>query len=347
MLREADALVAKFPDAPCVHLARLSVLAALTPPEEYLRELAEVGRRFGRDPAVQILWLRQPGGDISRNPPARRMLHTLLRRMQASTPPAALFLLAYELGSAGYAEEARELVRFAACAEDKNESCARGYMAAMRFQDRADEGLAFLRQRFETHGRASSGPALTLLWALEGLGRQEETTPVLERALAIRPRDSDLRLAAAESFARRRVFDRAEELLATARGCTRRASWLRVAGAVAAQRNDRASALRLWREVLEGEPWAADANGAVAILLAATEGRDVGASHLASAYSRFPRHEGLRQLCEAWARETQAIERREVESQRAAEPTLARFGMLYPVLLMLLMQAIGRGCLQQ
>jgi tetratricopeptide (TPR) repeat protein len=344
MLSAIDALVGRFPDTVRLQLGRLSLLEHLSPPAEYARALADLLDRHPNDPAVVEIWLRrQSGGHPAR---ARLMLRTMLRRLPA---PSALllYLFAGELHAQGQAEVAQEIGRFAACLEDKDEIAARVYFGTMQARGSSDEGLAFLQKRFDAHGGASAGPALTLVWALEQLDRGEEAVAVLERALTIRPRDADLRLAAADSFGRRGDFTRAEELLAAARGCTRRGSWLRVAAAVAAQRNDQVNSLRLWRAVLDGEPWAADANRAVATLLAASGGRDAGASYLASVYARFSRHQDLSQVLDDWARETEALRQAELTSRNAVgSDGLGGSTMLYPVLLMLLMQIVGRSCVQ-
>jgi tetratricopeptide (TPR) repeat protein len=342
MLGAIDALLERFPDVVRLHLARLSLLEALSPFETYALALTEVFERHRNDPAVVELWLRHQQPRSSR--PARRMLRAVLRR-QPEPSAALLFVLATQLDADGQPKVAEEIGRFAACLEERDEALAWGYFATMQARGVPDEGLGFLRKRFEAHGRASSGPGLTLVWALETLDRHDEAATALDRALSMRPRDTDLRLSAADAYARRGDFARADQLLAGTRGCTRRASWLRIAAAVAGRRNDQVEALRLWRLVLEGEPWAADANLALASLLAAAQGRDVGASHLASALARYPHHQDLQRASDAWARQTEEIARRQSESQNAGNDPIAKWGgAWYPLLFFLLLQMMGRSC---
>jgi len=348
-LEAVDALIEKFPAAPPLLLGRLSLLGSLAPPAEYSRALTEVCARHRRDPGLQMLLARHLSLDPQQKRPARRMLRTFLRGRHGPPSASILFAFASTLDAEGRHDVAKEIGRFAACVEDKDETCAKTYFAAVQARGWTDEGLGLLQRRFEAYGHASGGPGITLVWALERLDRRTEALAVLERALSIRPLDTDLMLFAAMGFARRGRHDRAEELLAAARGGARRASWLRTAAVVAAVREDRVKALRLWREVLESEPWAADANHTVATLLAVAEGRYAGTVHLQSVHARFPRHQDLQKLWDAWERETEAIAR----AQARPEPQLARrneeFGesmgrMLFPLLLFGLLQALGRSC---
>ncbi len=302
LLQSTEALLGRFPDTPSLLFWKLSLLQSFTPPAEYARVLAETCERHPRDVPLLSRLAHQLSLDAREHQRVRRILRRVQRAGHWPTQALNLFTLANTFEAEGRRDEALELGRFAACLEDKNEGYARTYFVAARSRGRTDEALAFLHGRFEAYGHGSGDPGQTLFWALEQLERRMEAFAALERALLLRPRDAELMLFAAEAYASCRRLDRANELLTAARGCTRRATWLRTAAGVAAGRGDQAEALRSWREVLVAEPWAVDAHRAVASLLAATEGRAAAFAHLRSARERFPHHQMLHQLWAEWER---------------------------------------------
>ena len=217
--------------------------------------------------------------------------------------------------------EAVELYRFAACLDDKDEGLARNYFQTARYLHREDEALRFLEGRFRRYGTRSSWPARTLSWALAELERKPEAVAVLEEALRLRPGDGDLLMFVAEVHAAHGEFDRAAERLEAARGQSRRGDWLRSAAYLASVRGDLAGSLDLWRQVLQAEPVALDANLAAARRLAETEGRAAGLEHLAEACDRSPYNVSLHRARIEWLRE---------DGPAAVEPAVRRLLTTHP-----------------
>src|SRR5690606_32423893 len=101
----------------------------------------------------------------------------------------------------------------------------------------------------------------------EQLEQAERAFAAIEEALSQRPDDGELLLYASRFSMRYGRLQRAEELLAAAQGKSSRAAWLRAAASVASMRGDLPEALAMWRQVLDIEPLAHDANRAVPDLL--------------------------------------------------------------------------------
>src|SRR6185295_18906380 len=161
-----------------------------------------------------------------------------------------------------------ELYRFAACVEDRNERYAQSYFVAARHLRQTAAALLFLRNRFRRFGKKSGWPGRTLFWAYEQLDRSREALAVLEEARALRPDDGELLLFASDVYDRYGPPEKAGEALKAAEGRSHRTAWLRAAAHQAGTRGDAARSLQLWRQVVEAEPLAMDAQAAVMRLLA-------------------------------------------------------------------------------
>ena len=90
---------------------------------------------------------------------------------------------------------------------------------------------------------------------------------------------------------------------------------------MASVRGDLAGSLDLWRQVLEAEPGAIDANRAVARRLAETQGRAAALEHLAGACERFPHNYALHQAWIEWLR---------ADGPAAVEPAVRRLLVIHP-----------------
>src|SRR6185503_13773569 len=88
--------------------------------------------------------------------------------------------------------------RIAAALGDKREHFSQSFFTASRHLRQTDVALEFLRERNQRLGAKSSDPAITVISALQQIGRTAEAFKVLDTALARRPDDGSLRLFAAE-----------------------------------------------------------------------------------------------------------------------------------------------------
>jgi cellulose synthase operon protein C len=301
LLASVEGLLRLFPDDGLLLLGKLSCLRELGRRDERLAILQVACDRTGPGPIFWRQYAQELLADAREHPRAIRLLRRAIRYRPYDEGNFAT--LANLLCDQRRFEEAMELYRFAACLGDKDEGLARCYFAAARHLRRQEETLRFLDRRFRRFGARSSQPARTLYQAYGECERTTEALAVLEDALKLRPDDGDLLLFAAGAHVERGEFDRAAELLARAEGRCPRAGWLRTSANLAAARGDLAGSLALWRQVVEAEPLALDANRAVAQLLAETGGRPDALEHLQNACARFPHNYALHQLRIMWLRD--------------------------------------------
>jgi tetratricopeptide (TPR) repeat protein len=317
--RSAEALLARFPGD---GNAELAVLACMTETASQKERVARLEALFAKGPMHPALVLRltgELGGDARAEERSARLLRRLLRLgLERAEPFGQLANLAW---NARRFDEAISLLRFGASVEPLNEGAAQAYFNAARLRDRSEAALSSLQQRYARLGARSAGPVATLCAALQDLDRTVEAFAVLDEALARRPDDGELALFAAQERARYGFEAEARALLARAEGRVRRASFLRIAAALADRLDTPAAALPLWRELLDREPFAEDANAQVAAHLGMTEGEEAACAHLDAVCARFPHHRGLLRLC---------VDRLGDRDPAAAERAVRRFLEIEP-----------------
>lgn len=281
---------------------------------EKLGHLREMGRRDERlellrrqcakDDSPALFWqqyARELSHDARRADEAMGLLRRAIRSMGRDAE--SYHSLAGILWNRRRLDEAMELYRFAACVEDRNERYAQSYFIAARHLRQTAAALLFLRNRFRRFGRKSGWPARTLFWAYEQLDRAREALQVLEEALQLRPDDGELLLFASDVYDRYGPADKAAAALKAAEGRSHRTAWLRAAAHQAGTRGELKKSLELWRQVVDAEPLAMDAQSAAVQLCAETEGRAAAVEQLGRAVARFPHHAGLHQLWIEWLRD--------------------------------------------
>lgn len=294
--------LAQYPDNDGLLLARLGYLRAMGRRDDRLALLRQAVGRKGADTVFKIYLAQELADDAREHANAERLLREALRYRRGDG--VAFAALADVLWTdPARREEALQLYRWAACLNEKQEGFARTYFGAARHFKRTDEPLRMLRDRVARFGDKSPGPARSLGWALEELDRTAEAFDVLETSLRDHPDDADLQLHAALTYSRYGRRERAEAMLASAEGRTRRTGWLRVAADVDAARGALADACDRWRQVVEAEPLAVDAHRRYTQLLTETAGPAAASAHVQAAADRFPHHYGLQQVCIDWLRE--------------------------------------------
>jgi tetratricopeptide (TPR) repeat protein len=305
LLECAEIVSARFPDCIPEITARVGALHDLGRHAE-AAALVEASCRDRRlAPLLLERHAQHLSDDARRMPEALRLMRRALRTRPME--PAVLSIAAGVYWRAGRLEESLALRRFAACLDDTQEWLVTSYFSAARHLGQSVDALAWLRRRHARHGAASTHPVRTLFWALEELGLADDGFERLEEALGRSP-DGDLRVWAAETYARYGRDDRARELLEQAQGRSRPAVWLRAAARLAAARGDLEEALGLWQRVQSSEPLAVDAHREIAALLAAQQGHAAALDHLRRTTESFPHHVGLQALHYEWARREGAAE---------------------------------------
>jgi cellulose synthase operon protein C len=301
LLAGIEAQLEAYPGDVNLRMGQLSCLRVLGRRDERLAVYRELCGRPDADPLFRRQYAQELMGDAREH----RTVVRLVRRALCTRPlDAPGFATLAEVARDGRRlDEAVELYRFAACLDDKDEGLAQTYFATARHIQREDDALQFLEGRARRYGTRSSRPARTLCWALTELERKPEALEVLEESLRLRHGDGELLTFAAEVHGARGEFDRAIARLDAAMGLCRRGDWLRSAAYLESLRGNLADSLNLWRQVLQIEPAAIDANRAVAKRLAESEGRAAALDHLARACDRFPHNYALHQARIEWLRE--------------------------------------------
>ena len=319
LLDSLERLLALYPDDANLLLCKLGTLRDLARRDERLALLGSLCDRPESDPLFRRQYAQELLADAREHPAVLRLVDRVLQSRPLDE--VSIYLKANVLWDRGEFAEAVELYRIAACLDDKDEGLARAYFTAARYLHRTEETLRFLEARAQRFGSRSSRPPRTLYWALGQFERMTEAFDVLDDALRLRPDDGELLLLAAEAHREHGQFDRASERLAAAEGHSRREAWLRTAAQLEASRGNPARALELWRRVLDTEPAAVDANGAVARLLAETDGRVEALGHLRLACERFPHNFALHQLWSSWLKD---------DGPAAAEPVVRQILAIRP-----------------
>ena len=300
MLRAVEELLGLYPDDTNLRLAQLALLRDSGRRDARLACYRELCGKPGADPILRREYARELQVDARELSATISLIDRVLRVRPLDA--RSIWLLAEARWGQRQWNEALELYRFAACLDDKDEALARSFWIAARHLHREQEALRFLRDRFRRFIARSAAPARTLFWAFSELERRLEAFRVLEEAVRARPDDGELLLFLAQSYAGSGEFEKAHELLDGARGLCRSGDWVRTEAQLASMRGDLAGALELWQNVLEAEPWAFDANSAVARLLADTTGRAAALDQLARACERFPYNIPLHQTRIEWLR---------------------------------------------
>ncbi|MBO0800446.1 MAG: tetratricopeptide repeat protein, partial [Blastocatellia bacterium] len=296
-----EKLIEQFPEDANLKLQKVSALRMLARRSERLAYLKAICREEKSDPLFLQQYAQELSEDARENRAALRLLHRSFRArpLEASN----FYLLANLRWTSRMFEEALELYRIAACLKETNEQYVQSYFIAARHLHQTQEAIRFLTRRFERFGRNSGFPARTLSWAYEQTGQSTQALAVLREGLVLRPLDGDLMLYASDAFARYGDFEQAAALLAAAEGKAARTETLRGAATIASYRGELRESLRLWRQVLDAEPLASDANRGVAQLLAETEGQERAVEFLREATERFPHSWSLHQLLIEWLRD--------------------------------------------
>jgi tetratricopeptide (TPR) repeat protein len=299
-----EKLLKQFPQDANLKLQKISCLRMLARHSERMSYLKEICGEEKPDPLFLQQYAQELSEDARENRAALHLLHRSFRArmMEASN----FFLLANLRWSQRMFEEALDLYRVAACLKDTNEQFVQAYVIASRHLRKTQEALRFLEQRFKRFGRRSGFPARTLSWAYEQIGQGAQALEVLRTGLEWRPDDGELMLYASDAFARHGDFEQATTLLTKAEGKASRALALRGAAVIAAYRGELRDSLKLWRQVLDGEPLAADANRNLSQLLAETESQESALEFLRGATKRYPHSLPLHQLLIEWLRDDAA-----------------------------------------
>ncbi len=189
-------------------------------------------------------------------------------------------------------DEEIRLLRVALCLELTDEWVAGRFFWACRAAGRAEEGLRFLRDRFESLGDRSAHPAISLHRALSVAGQEAEARTVLDAAVRRRPDDADLLLFCAEAMVLRGEYDGAASLLdEVPEG--RESFGLPLRASIAQRRGDLAEARRCIGTAIQRTPLDASLHHRYAGLIGDIEGPESGRRYLRTLFDQRPHSDGL------------------------------------------------------
>ena len=318
-LAAIEGLLELFPKDANLRLSKLGYLRMLAQRDERLALLKEACDAKQTDPLFWQQYAMELKDDAREHPLAMRLFRRALRFR-------AIDAVSFQGLADIYWEQRRtaesvEMYRFAACIQDKDENFVRTYFIASRHLKQTPAALELLRDRFRRFGRKSGDPARSIFWAHEQLNQDDQGFRALEEAIGLRPKDAELLIFAAAAYARHGKFEKADELMASAKGKTHGMAWMRAAAEIAWTRGQLAEARELWRQIVAAEPIAADAHRMLAQLLAETESPAAALTHLEAAANRFPHNYRLTQLWVEWSKE---------EGPAHAEPIIRRLIAIHP-----------------
>jgi tetratricopeptide (TPR) repeat protein len=294
-----ERLIETFPTAQHWILQLAEALQNLAPLAEQEACLDRALSGSSAHPAIVRARAELIENDVRRQAEARFWLRKAVR--QAPHDSLSTLALANHFWVGGRNDDAVVLYRFATCSEDTNEHYAASYFRAARLTGHVEEGLGFLRARVERYAQRSPRPVETLFGAYQILDRDAEAFELLEGALS-RHSDGPLALFAADAFARRGEFVRAQTLVDSARGRVSEGMLLRASARVASLQGDAGRAHQLLRELAERDPLDLWAQEQLASVLAESQGHEAAAAHFVALSERFPHHYEVGTTRLGWAK---------------------------------------------
>ncbi|NLX60093.1 MAG: hypothetical protein GXY74_13525 [Phycisphaerae bacterium] len=292
-LTAVDRLLDAYPECMATALYKVQCLRDMERRSVWLDLLETLSSRVPGHPAACSRLAGDLVDDARSYDRCRSLLRQALRRNPGDAD--ALKTVGRLQWNQGRYSEALEAYRFAMCLKETDESLVQAYFGASRHLKLTDEAMAYLRERFERFGRASSGPAMSLFWAEAQLERADRGLADLDRAVQLRPDDSDLALYAAERHAAYGRFDRADELLGAAAQGGHAHRVLRARAYVAMCRSDLKEASDLWAQVCRQDPQDTEAISHAARLRAQTVSPEAAQAFLAELAEMFPHNMGVLQ----------------------------------------------------
>jgi len=235
---------------------------------------------------------------------ARSLLDALklLSQAKRAAPYTAevYYVTAHALWSQGKRDEARKLYRIAGCLDSSSECYSRSYFLTCQQQNRSNEALAFLQDRFDRFGNKSAWPAISLCNAYEDLECSQDALKVLKQALEKRPDDGELLLHAADLMGRHGCFVEANEYLQQGEGKAAENDWLKASARLADMQGELDRSRSLWKRLVEYSPLDIVALRAYVQLVAKKEGINAALSFLHQHVDLYPANQALLELQIDW-----------------------------------------------
>lgn len=284
--RCATVLAERFPAHPRPTLLLLAGMRETDRRAERVALLEKAMRGPAPDPCFLLELATELASDSVQSHRVERFLSKFLSCCRSDA--AGLWRLGTFRWWRGDREEAVDLLRFAACLEEKEGVLARDWFGAANYLGRGDEAIEMLRARWLSFGHKSGEVARTYFAALTSLNRDAEAFELLRGAIGLRPNDGDLLLFCASAWARAGDSASAGQLLRSAEGRARRSAWLRGAAELASVGGNWEEEESWWRQIAGEEPTAPDAHQALARFAGHAGGPMATMAHWDAVCERFP-----------------------------------------------------------
>ena len=291
LLDAVDELLKQFPEDEPLRMRRRQLLRQLGRREQRLQEMEEAADDNEVHPYVRLQLAEELALDVRTHDRAEELFRESIRRMPGVADGyAGLGRLVW---SEHHRDEGRELFRFAACLEERDESHAETYFHAATATGRREIALDWLRGRFDRFAAQSRMPTMTLFTALASAGRHTEAAETLEEAMRRRPDDPELKLAAASALSKMSSanWPRATALLEEAKEGSSRVEWGRTASHLAMLQGDYERAEGYLSDLVEEQPLSVGLHAEIADLLLRTQGEEAARAHWKTWSERFPHFE--------------------------------------------------------
>ncbi len=290
ILHAVQKLIGLYPDDVSLQMSELSLLGSLGRTDERIKRLRELASKPQSNPLFKLQLAESLALDGRYRDEAYKLLREMIRA--AGTHARAYLELGDLLWQRYERDRALRMYRFAACLDDKDEFLASRYFDASVALRRTDEALDWLRNRFERFGNLSMQPAVTLQYALSRLRRHDEGIAVLETAMKLRPKDTELVLSVVQSLATTsgEYWPRAEALLESVRDTASERGWHETASQLAVMRGDWKTGLQYLETLLPRSPLSMSLRERITELLAEIDGEDAAIEHWRAAAEAFPHY---------------------------------------------------------
>lgn len=294
ILATTQKLLDLFPRDVNFQLSKISSLLELGATVDALSYLESLAAQPDCHFLIKSRYLDQLRGDDREQEKTAALTQYLLRRSPLHAP--TLYSWAGILWDQQDYEKSAQIYRFITCLEDTNEGYAESYFKAARFRKETEKALLFLKDRFQRFGKKSSGPIISLYYALDSLERTQEALDLLNQGLFLRPEDGHLLLFAAKRHLECGEIKKAKILLQRARPFINQTRFDEVAAAFYEADLDKENATLCWLRVAEAEPLNYAANNNVLRLFIERGERDKALQYIDEKLARFPGNISLQQF---------------------------------------------------
>lgn len=196
-----------------------------------------------------------------------------------------------------------ELIRIAACNEEKTESYAQAFFnTAIRCHE-TQSALVWLKERHVQWGKQNSGPSLTLVWAYEVVKDIPACLTTLREVIQWRPEDGYLLCNAAIYFDRYGEHEEARRCLETAVGKVHAGVWIRTRATLALNEGELVQARQWFEELLTLSPSDGQTLDTLLDLDLQLESADKGEQRLRSLLAQWPQNTQLQERLVTWLRQ--------------------------------------------